>query len=135
MSKRENARPAVRLDDANHVVDTQAGARTPTKATEHAGDERWRCDPGTDWARYRGRGRRGRQAPAVDDDLDLRLAIAELTEARVQLAAAYRIEQPREQRPAVRAALAKIALAGRLLDDLVLRRAGEACDRFIDDER
>ncbi len=85
----------------------------------------WRPDvdgaTGITRRRYRGRLRRGHPTAASDDAVDVRLAIAELQAAHEMLVRcddASDIE--REQLK--RTAFAKIALAGRAVDEVTLRR-------------
>lgn len=103
-------------------------------------DSRWRPDrnPKTGklaWRRFRGRGKRGRTPgwQAFDDDLDIRLALGELVTARQQLRAAHAVADRTQRRAAVTAAIGKIALAVRLLDSVVERRAG-VCSDVLDGE-
>jgi hypothetical protein len=71
-------------------------------------DEIWRVDPGTNWQRYRGKGRRGRltrQEQAEEDKRDLRWAIAKLQAFEPEidrLVTPSVLELPRIQRQAER---------------------------------
>lgn len=85
----------------------------------------WRVDPGTDWMRYRGKGRRGRltrDEQAAEDKRDARWAIAEIekfiTAVDVVMSDAVQ-ELPRIQREAARREAAQfLGTAGRFLDEL-----------------
>jgi hypothetical protein len=114
------------------------GRHVQTAATD---DPRWRPDyspkTGRPWRRYRGRGRRGRTPgfPAVEDDLDLKHAIGEVVAARELIRVAHEISKWRkvERREAFKVALAKLALASRTLDAVVMRRGG-VCGDVSDEE-
>lgn len=75
--------------------------------------------------RYVGR-QRGRQTLGVIDDHDLRLALDELLAGREALRVAYEISVWRreQRREAIAAAVAKLALASRAIDEVVERRGG-----------
>lgn len=98
---------------------------------EQARRQVWRPDPGTTWRRYRGQDAKGAPAAAVVDDTDLALAVKEIVAARAMLAEAHRIDEGRKsrtRREAVATAVAKLALASRAIDEVVLRRGGEPGD-------
>jgi len=83
--------------------------------------------------RYRGRGKRGKPSRAQDASLDLRLATVELEGARQQLAAAYALPKVDkngqvQRREAIKTAIGKLLLVGRLLDDVCMRAGFEPCD-------
>jgi len=96
--------------------------------------DRWKIDPENGAARYTGRGKRGGPSHEEADDGDLADAIRELCAARAMLGEAYRMTGGRARREAIAAAVAKAALAGRFVDDLVLRRGGR-CPDVEHDER
>lgn len=93
-------------------------------------EEIWRADPGTEWVRYRGKGRRGRLTieEQIDEDLrDLRNAMELLHEAHRRLEELKHrnvIELPAIQREeARRIAGEPIGVASRQLDELVEKYA------------
>lgn len=61
-------------------------------------------------------------SPAAADAVDLRFAARELEEARAALAAAHELVEPRARREAVKAAIGKLALASRAIDEVISRR-------------
>lgn len=70
---------------------------------------------------------------AHHDDVDLRVAIDELRAGRAMLAAAAALDK-RERTEARKVALAKCALAARMVDEVVARYPGEqpvARDRYM----
>ena len=88
-------------------------------------DEIWRVDPGTNWNRYRGKGRRGRltrEEQALEHERDLDWAIAKLEEFRPEvhrLITPAVLELPRIQREAEqRKAASKLAEAMRFIEGL-----------------
>lgn len=98
----------------------------PAAGSEPSGD-RTDADPfrrdaeGT--RRYRGsRGRRGPAGAAKIADEHIAMALAELAGARRELAAAYATptEERQARREAFAGALAKIALAGRFVDQVLI---------------
>lgn len=98
-----------------------------TEATDE-NDPRFRCDPGTNWSRYRGKGRRGRltREEQIDEDIrDLRHAIAYLHDAarRIErLKLPEVMELPTIQRQAAyRTAGEPIGSATRQLEELAER--------------
>lgn len=103
-----------------------------TRAVIYADDPQWRCDPNTPWARFRGRGRRGRQSRSVTDDHDLKIAVGELAEGRLMLKRAHEAYEgrppTRDEQQAVKVALGRLALASRQIDEVVIRRGGIAGD-------
>lgn len=89
--------------------------------------QNWRpdVDPKTGCVRqrYRGRGKRGKTAQLIDDSHSLRLAIAELEDARASLIAIshdVRLTQA-ERKRAVREALVRVELGGRFVDEVITR--------------
>jgi hypothetical protein len=102
------------------------------RAREKLGDPRHRPD-GSGFHRFRGQGRRGPPAAAKALDEHLAMACDELVAAREQLAAAYAMpteerEERAARREAFKTALAKLALAGRFVDDVILRHGGTPPD-------
>lgn len=99
------------------------GAPSPWRAGTHASDRG--C------LRYRG-GRPGKGQPpaALNDDQDLAAALDELAAGREALAAAHQVprQHRRDRREAFAGALAKLALASRFLDEVLLRRGGTPGD-------
>lgn len=95
--------------------------------------DQWRVEPGTSWARYRGRGRPGKVPIAAQDDSDLRLALAELAVGREMLRQAHelftnRIGIASARRGALNEAVARLQLAVRMVDEVIERRGGIAGD-------
>jgi hypothetical protein len=79
--------------------------------------------------RHVGHARRGAPDAATVDRADLDLTVRELVAARAALLEAHAMpdvtpEERREKREARAAAMAKLGLASRMLDDVVLRRRG-----------
>jgi hypothetical protein len=71
--------------------------------------------------RYRGSGRRGSPTVEARHAVDVRIARSELEGALAMLADGPAIADPRARRENRRAAVAKIALAARALDDVLAR--------------
>jgi hypothetical protein len=82
------------------------------------------------YRRFRGGPRRGPHGAAKTSDEDLHLAITTLVDAREDLAAAYQLptSERRQRREAFRAALAKVGLAGRFVDQVVMKHGREPPD-------
>jgi hypothetical protein len=105
--------------------------RTPTLRDngENNAQDQWRRD-GDGWARFRGKGKRGAPPQIVSDSQDLDMALSTLERGRKALVYAHSPEvkeRGRVQRKgAMNEAAAIIALAARILDEVV--------DRNIDAE-
>lgn len=80
----------------------------------------WRVDPGTNYNRYRGQGRRGKPKVAPVDVKDLELALAELVCAENALIdfASKHVE--------VREVMARLDLVARFIDEVRARRVVSA---------
>lgn len=78
--------------------------------------------------RFRGRGVKGPPPASTSDLGDVRLAIRELEGAHADLVAAYALPPSVQRRAAVKAAIGRVALAGRFCDSVVLRRGGRCGD-------
>lgn len=76
----------------------------------------WRTDPGTNYNRYRGQGRRGKPRTAPVDVKDLDMALAEIVRAENQLF------ELADKHVEVREAMARLDLAARFVDEVRLRR-------------
>jgi hypothetical protein len=59
---------------------------------------------------------------AILDDVDLRHAMAELARGREELRLAHEIDDRTARMASIRVALDKLALASRMIDDVVSRR-------------
>lgn len=93
--------------------------------TENQGVGQWRVDPGTNWMRFRGKGRRGRltREEQIDEDIrDAGFAIEELRKFVEKAAVLKRPEimgLPTIQRDAARREVGQhLGFSGRILDDL-----------------
>ena len=88
----------------------------------------WSVDP-DGRRRYHGRARKGPPSRADLDGQDLRIAARELEAARAALLQAHAmLGAGIGKREAVRVAVSKLALASRMIDEVVMRRAGEPGD-------
>lgn len=108
-----------------------------TKLELHADDPRWRPDinPATGqraWSRFRGRGRRGRQSPAITDAADLGAAMRTLATATESLVKAHGRVIPSQRRADIAAAVGMLGLVTRMLDEVIARRGGALSDCLAD---
>lgn len=102
---------------------TEKGVERKARGVEKR--EIWRNDPGTNWNRYRGKGRRGRltrEEQQAEDERDAKFAIAELEKFIVESRRLVRpevLELPRIQREEERRkATLYLGNAGRFIDEL-----------------
>jgi len=91
-------------------------------------DGNWRVDPGTNWMRFRGKGRRGRLTREEQIDEDIRDAGFAIEELRTYVEKAAVLKRPDVmalptiQRDAARREVGQhLGFAGRLVDDLAER--------------
>jgi hypothetical protein len=74
--------------------------------------------------RYRGRPRRGSLCGEATDDIECRIAHAELVAVRTMLARGQTMAPGPERKALHRLAVSKLELAGRAIDAVVIRRGG-----------
>lgn len=82
--------------------------------------------------RYTGHGHRGAPNLVEADGGELQVAIREMIAGRAALLAAYEMPDGFARREARKAALGKLALASRIVDDVVARRGGTPGDVAVD---
>ncbi len=111
-----------------------SNGKTFTKAAIHDGDPQWRVDPGTKHSRFRGRGSRGRQPREVVDAHDLGCALRTLSTATEALVLAHGRVIPSQRRAEVAAAVSMLALATRMIDEVIIRRGGTPADCEADED-
>ena len=97
----------------------------PKRAGVDQSDGNWRADPGTNWVRFRGKGRRGRLTREEQIDEDARDAGFAITEIRKFVEALDVLKRPEMlnlppiQRDAARREVGQyLGLAGRIIDEL-----------------
>lgn len=112
----------------------QQASRRPSAAPD-ASDPRFRWVPdgrperaGQVARRYIGRGVRGRQPPAIEDAADLGVALRSLATATEQLIKAHSRVIPTQRKAEIAAAVGMLALVGRMLDEIIVRRGGTPGD-------
>lgn len=99
------------------------------KVVDNDRGDPWRGDAyNTNWARYRGKGKRGAPAASETDDHDIRKALEAVERGRIGLAYAHSAEVRalgrHRQREARAAAAGILAMAGRFLLEVAERNAG-----------
>lgn len=102
-------------------------------------DPRWRVDPGTDWLRYRGKGRRGRltrEEQDREDERDLEMAIDYLSRARrgISIARQEGDTLPKVQREAAWREVGALAGAAERIARAFRRKCGVEDEEQIVDE-
>lgn len=121
--KRSKKLRCPRCEKKNRRVD-----KITIRVDKPADGERWRVDPGTNWNRFRGKGRRGRltrEEQIAEDVRDARFAIAEI-EKFIEALGVLQHPEVQDLPPIQRAAAKRVpaqflGVAGRFLDEIAGR--------------